>query len=96
MQNFNDAYLQCNANDRKPWLMELHDSPVASSPGSWRKFKELTDPEADYPRTVLRDRMLTNISIYWLTGTAHHRLRSTTSRYPRMTGAALVTGALYG
>ena len=35
------------------------------------KFKEWTDPQPSCPRTRSdRDRLLTNVSIYWFTGTA--------------------------
>jgi hypothetical protein len=37
----------------------------------WRKFKEWVDPAAALPEdAVSRDRILTNVSLYWFSGTA--------------------------
>lgn len=71
LQNFNDGYLQCNAKRPQTVGYALHDSPVGQLAWIMEKFKELTDPEDELPEnSVDRDRMLTNVSIYWLTGTA--------------------------
>ncbi|WP_141583395.1 epoxide hydrolase family protein [Actinomadura sp. WMMA1423] len=49
----------------------LHDSPAGQMAWIAEKFKEWTDPAHDLPhQAVDRDQMLTNITIYWLTGTA--------------------------
>jgi pimeloyl-ACP methyl ester carboxylesterase len=49
----------------------LTDSPVGQLAWIVEKFKEWTDPAADLPeQAVDRDLMLTDVSIYWLTGTA--------------------------
>jgi epoxide hydrolase len=49
----------------------LHDSPVGQLAWIVEKFKELTDPEDGLPEdSVDRDRILTDVSLYWLTGTA--------------------------
>lgn len=49
----------------------LHDSPVGQLAWIAEKFKEWTDPAADLPEEAVdRDRMLTNVMLYWLTGTA--------------------------
>lgn len=49
----------------------LHDSPVGQLAWIAEKFKEWTDPEAELPEDAVgRDRLLTNISVYWFTGTA--------------------------
>jgi pimeloyl-ACP methyl ester carboxylesterase len=49
----------------------LHDSPAGQMAWIVEKFKEWTDPAHDLPeQAVDRDQMLTNITIYWLTGTA--------------------------
>ncbi|MDT0570423.1 epoxide hydrolase [Streptomyces sp. DSM 3412] len=71
MQNFNDGYLQCNSKRPQTVAYGLTDSPVGQLAWIVEKFKELTDPEAGLPEdSVDRDRMLTNISLYWFTGTA--------------------------
>lgn len=49
----------------------LHDSPVGQLAWVTEKFKEWTDPAAELPEDAVgRDRLLTNISVYWFTGTA--------------------------
>ncbi|MGN9844428.1 epoxide hydrolase family protein [Nonomuraea sp. H19] len=71
MQNFNDGYLQCNSKRPQTVAYGLHDSPVGQLAWIVEKFKELTDPEDGLPEdSVGRDRMLTDVSLYWLTGTA--------------------------
>ncbi|GAB2999954.1 epoxide hydrolase family protein [Saccharothrix stipae] len=71
MQDFNDGYLQCNAKRPQTVAYGLHDSPVGQLAWIVEKFKELTDPEDGLPEdSVDRDRILTDVSLYWLTGTA--------------------------
>ena len=71
MQNFNDGYLQCNSKRPQTVAYGLHDSPVGQLAWIVEKFKELTEPEEALPEASIdRDRMLTCVSIYWLTGTA--------------------------
>jgi epoxide hydrolase len=48
----------------------LNDSPVGQLAWIVEKFKEWTDPAAELPEDAVdRDRLLTNVSIYWFTGT---------------------------
>jgi pimeloyl-ACP methyl ester carboxylesterase len=71
MQDFNDGYLQCNSKRPQTVAYALHDSPVGQLAWIVEKFKELTEPEEGLPEDALdRDRMLTCVSLYWLTGTA--------------------------
>lgn len=71
MENFNDGYLQCNSKRPQTVTYGLHDSPVGQLAWIMEKFKELTAPEDGLPEdSIDRDRMLTDVSIYWLTGTA--------------------------
>ncbi|HWS38138.1 MAG TPA: epoxide hydrolase [Actinoplanes sp.] len=71
MLNFNDGYLQCNSKRPQTVGYALHDSPVGQLAWIVEKFKELTDPEEALPEaSISRDRILTDVSIYWLTGTA--------------------------
>jgi pimeloyl-ACP methyl ester carboxylesterase len=71
MQNFNDGYLQCNSKRPQTVTYGLHDSPVGQLAWIVEKFKELTDPPDGLPEdSVDRDRILTDVSLYWLTGTA--------------------------
>ncbi|GAA1504481.1 epoxide hydrolase [Streptomyces albidochromogenes] len=49
----------------------LHDSPVGQLAWIVEKFKEWTDPANDLPEDAVdRDTLLTNVSVYWFTGTA--------------------------
>ncbi len=49
----------------------LTDSPVGQLAWIVEKFKEWTDPNADLPEDAVdRDQILTDVSVYWLTGTA--------------------------
>ncbi|WP_157244910.1 epoxide hydrolase family protein [Nonomuraea typhae] len=71
MLDFNDGYLQCNSKRPQTVTYGLHDSPVGQLAWIVEKFKELTHPEDALPEAAIsRDRMLTGVSIYWLTGTA--------------------------
>ncbi|MFI6740867.1 epoxide hydrolase family protein [Nonomuraea sp. NPDC050451] len=71
MQNFNDGYLQTQSKRPQTVSYGLHDSPVGQLAWIMEKFKELTDPVEGLPEDSLdRDLMLTDVTIYWLTGTA--------------------------
>jgi epoxide hydrolase len=71
MQNFNDGYLQCNSKRPQTVGYALTDSPVGQLAWIVEKFKEHTYPEEGLPEdSIDRDRILTDVSIYWLTGTA--------------------------
>jgi pimeloyl-ACP methyl ester carboxylesterase len=71
MQNFNDGYFQCNSKRPQTVGYALTDSPVGQLAWIVEKFKEHTDPEEGLPEdSIDRDRILTDVSIYWLTGTA--------------------------
>jgi len=49
----------------------LADSPVGQLAWIVEKFKEWTDPVFELPEEAVdRDQLLTNVSVYWLTGTA--------------------------
>ncbi|MFI9505336.1 epoxide hydrolase family protein [Nocardia sp. NPDC052566] len=71
MQNFNDAYLQCNSKRPQTVAFGLSDSPAGQLAWIMEKFKELKVPEEALPEEIIdRDRMLLDVSLYWLTGTA--------------------------
>ena len=56
----------------------LSDSPAGQLAWIVEKFKEWTDPAAELPEDAIdRDVMLTNVSVYWLTGTATSSAGST-------------------
>ncbi|WP_219415963.1 epoxide hydrolase family protein [Pseudonocardia nigra] len=71
MQDFNDGYLQCNSKRPQTVAYGLHDSPVGQLAWIVEKFKELTEPADGLPEDAVdRDRILTDVSLYWFTGTA--------------------------
>ncbi|WP_211231461.1 epoxide hydrolase family protein [Paenibacillus harenae] len=71
MEGFNDGYLQIQSLRPQTLAYGLHDSPVGQLAWIVEKFKELTEPEEGLPEdSIDRDRMLTNVSLYWFNGTA--------------------------
>jgi pimeloyl-ACP methyl ester carboxylesterase len=64
MQNANDGYLQCNAKRPQTVGYALTDSPVGQLAWMAEKFEELSED------AIPRDRILTQVSLYWLTATA--------------------------
>jgi len=64
------GYSQIQGTRPQTIAYALHDSPVGQLAWIVDKFKEWTHPSSELPeRAVSRDRMLTNATIYWLTGT---------------------------
>ncbi|UBU18131.1 epoxide hydrolase family protein [Nonomuraea gerenzanensis] len=71
MENMNDGYLQTQSKRPQTVSYGLHDSPVGQLAWVMEKFKELTEPVEGLPEESLdRDLMLTNVTLYWVTGTA--------------------------
>jgi epoxide hydrolase len=70
-QNEQMGYL--NLQGTRPWTVQqaLHDSPAGQLAWIAEKFKEWSDSAADLPEDAVdADRLLTNVSLYWFTGTA--------------------------
>jgi len=66
-----NAYFQIQGTRPQTIAYGLTDSPVGQLGWIVEKFKEWTHPSAELPeKAINRDRMLTNISIYWFTNTA--------------------------
>jgi len=64
------GYSQIQATRPLTIAYALNDSPVGQLAWIVDKFKEWTFPTSELPeQAVNRDRMLTNVMIYWLTGT---------------------------
>jgi epoxide hydrolase len=64
------GYLQIQSTRPHTLSYGLNDSPVAQLAWIVEKFKEWTNPAADLPEDAVdRDQMLTDVSIYWFTGT---------------------------
>lgn len=65
-----NAYFQIQATRPQTIAYGLNDSPVAQLAWIVDKFKEWTYPSDGLPEAAVdRDRMLTNVMLYWLTGT---------------------------
>jgi epoxide hydrolase len=64
------GYLQIQSTRPETLAYGLTDSPVAQLAWIVEKFKEWTNPSAELPEDAVdRDRLLTNVSIYWFTKT---------------------------
>ncbi|MFD9498864.1 epoxide hydrolase family protein [Streptomyces sp. NPDC060035] len=74
LQQFRDDKMGFNAiQSTRPETVAygLHDSPVGQLAWIVEKFKEWTDTAKELPEDAVdRDRLLTNVSLYWFTGTA--------------------------
>jgi epoxide hydrolase len=65
------GYGQIQGTRPKTLAFGLNDSPVGQLAWIIEKFKEWTDPRANLPEDAVdRDTLLTNVSLYWFTGTA--------------------------
>ncbi|XVQ06571.1 epoxide hydrolase family protein [Spirillospora sp. CA-255316] len=65
------GYAMIQATRPQTLAFGLHDSPAGQLTWIVEKFKEWTDPAHDLPEEAVdRDQMLTDVTIYWLTGTA--------------------------
>ncbi|SDT63792.1 epoxide hydrolase family protein [Jiangella sp. DSM 45060] len=64
------GYLALQATRPQTLAYALADSPVEQLAWIAEKFREWTDPAAELPEDAVgRDRLLTNVSLYWFTGT---------------------------
>jgi pimeloyl-ACP methyl ester carboxylesterase len=70
-QNDQAAYMQLQGTRPQTIAASLHDSPAGQLAWIVEKFKEWTNPVFELPEEAVdRDRILTDVSIYWFTGTA--------------------------
>ena len=94
------GYLQIQSTRPQTLAYGLNDSPVAQLAWIVEKFKEWTNPAAELPEDAVdRDQLLTNVSIYWFTGTgasaarfiyeAAHADRDWGAQSPAPTGMAV-------
>ena len=64
------GYLHIQSTRPQTLAYALTNSPVGQLAWIVEKFKEWTNPAADLPEDAVdRDQLLTNVSIYWFTGT---------------------------
>jgi pimeloyl-ACP methyl ester carboxylesterase len=65
------GYAQIQGTRPKTLTYGLNDSPVGQLAWILEKFKEWTDPSSELPHDAVdRDKILTNVCVYWFTGTA--------------------------
>ncbi len=65
-----NGYFQIQATRPQTLAYGLNDSPVGQLAWVVEKFKEWTYPSDELPEGAIdRDKMLTNVMLYWLTGT---------------------------
>jgi epoxide hydrolase len=70
MQAEGKGYLQLQSTRPQTLAYALTDSPVGQLAWIVEKFQEWVNPAADLPeQAVDRDQLLTNVSVYWFTGT---------------------------
>jgi hypothetical protein len=63
------GYLHLQSTRPQTLAYSLTDSPIGQLAWIAEKFKEWTDPAAELPEhAVDRDQLLTNVSLYWFTG----------------------------
>lgn len=68
--NDGSAYFQIQTTRPQTLSYGLNDSPAGQLAWIVEKFNAWTFPATELPQTVIdRDRMLTNVMLYWLTGT---------------------------
>ncbi len=64
------GYLQIQSTRPQTLAYSLTDSPIGQLAWIVEKFREWTNPTAALPEDAVdRDQLLTNISVYWFTGT---------------------------
>jgi epoxide hydrolase len=76
------GYMQLQGTRPQTVAYGLTDSPAGQLAWIVEKFKDWTDPAAELPEDAVdRDRLLTNVSIYWFTGTARSSANSYYERF---------------
>ena len=76
------AYAQLQGTRPQTIAYALTDSPVGQLAWIVEKFQEWSDPAAQLPEDAIdRDLLLTNVMLYWLTGTARSSANSYYERF---------------
>jgi len=95
------AYAAVHATRPQTVAYGLTDSPVGQLAWIIEKFREWTDTEELPEEAIDRDLLLTNVMVYWLTGTAnsaariyYERAHTTTGRFARPTEPSTAPTAL--
>jgi pimeloyl-ACP methyl ester carboxylesterase len=98
IQTEGKGYLQIQSTRPQTLAYALNDSPTGQLAWIVEKFKEWTNPSSALPDGVDRDDLLTNVSLYWFTGTgasaarfiyeAAHAQQDWSAASPTVTGFA--------
>lgn len=71
LETVNDGYMQIQSKSPQTLAYGLHDSPIGQLAWIIEIFKKWTDPADGLPeQSINLDRILTNIGLYWFTGTS--------------------------
>ncbi|MFD0857033.1 epoxide hydrolase family protein [Actinomadura adrarensis] len=97
------AYMQLQGTRPQTLAAALHDSPAGQLAWIVEKFKEWTSPDAKLPEDAVdRDRILTNVSVYWFTGTSgsaahtyYERFNDPSMWAPKERGTAPTAAAVF-
>lgn len=65
----------CTGRNPKPWPSGSPTHPPGLRRGSWRSFGAWSDCDGHVERSYTKDEILTNITLYWLTGTIGSAMR---------------------
>ncbi len=76
------GYMHLQGTRPQTLAYALTDSPAGQLAWIVEKFKDWTNPAAELPEDAVdRDRLLTNVSVYWFTGTARSSANSYYERF---------------
>lgn len=89
------AYAQVHSSKPQTIAAALNDSPAGLAAWIIEKFWRWTDHDGDLETAISRDDLLTNLTIYWVTGTINSsmRLYYETARDPGTWGAVAAPSA---
>ena len=69
------AFFNLQASEPQTLAYAFTDSPVGWMAWLTVKFQDLTDNDGDFLHTVDRDTFLTDVTLYWVTGTVGSSMR---------------------
>lgn len=71
----NGAYAHLQGTRPQTVAHALHDSPAGLAAWILEKFRDWSDCDGDLYRSFTRDELLTNVTLYWMTGTIDSSFR---------------------
>jgi epoxide hydrolase len=72
---YDSGYMQIQSTKPQTIGYALEDSPAGLAAWIVEKFRSWSDCNGDVESSFTRDQLLTNVMLYWLTGTAHSSAR---------------------